>query len=107
MYCTIVFLAVFSNLQMFGHIDYAYDRELNKQEGSWGMNRYILMLILGVCVGAIFVLGYLVGLGQTWMFIPLFYLVLLLFLPRPCLQKKSIRIVLDLAMLLPMLRWLW
>jgi len=101
-YMFIVFLAVMSNLLVFGYTDKKYDLIIHQKESK--VSKKFLVVYLSLVVIFIFVFGFINQVGQTWMFVPLAYLIIILFVPKGQMQKDTWRIGLDLVMLLPLVK---
>jgi hypothetical protein len=101
-YILIVFLAVSSNLLTFGYTDQKYDILLNQKESK--MSKKSLLIFLALATISIFVIGFFNGVGQTWMFVPLVYFLIIGLTSKRLLQNETLRIGLDLIMLLPLLK---
>jgi len=106
-YLGIVILAVYANLSFFAWIDFEYDKK-------WFNTQLVKPLTVYQQVGSqiiiaviIFFIGFLIGKGQSWFFIPLAYAIIGLFVQKKALEKPVMRYVIDLLMLLPILRIFW
>lgn len=106
-YISFVACSVCSNLFFFGWIDDKYDEEQSPKQSPKSISKMQLVVLFAVSSTYIFVAGFLIGQGQSWFFIPFVYLAVLLLLKKEIIKRNSMRIFLDLCMLLPMLKWFW
>lgn len=105
-YFVIVILSVYSNLRFFAWVDFDYDKKWFSTVVITPISKQRMMLIQGLLAIAIFLLGFVIGKGQTWMFIPLTYMLLSALVDKKNLTGNVARVLLDLTMLLPVLVWL-
>jgi hypothetical protein len=102
-YLLIVFTAILSNLIVFGYLDAKYDGILADKTEKPLKKRTILVFLYAFAIG-IFFIGFVNGVGQTWLFVPLAYALLITGLRKEKLQNDAIRIALDFCVLLPMVK---
>jgi len=105
-YFIIVILSVYSNLRFFAWVDFDYDKKWFSTLVITPISKQRMMVIQGLLVVSIFLLGFMIGMGQTWMFIPLTYWLLSALVDKKNLTGNVARVLLDLIMLLPVLVWL-
>lgn len=103
MYLLIVFIGILSNLLVFGYLDASYDGFL-ADKAQVQIKKSTLLILLFSFVVFIFFAGFINGVGQTWLLVPLAYAILLTGFTKEKLQNDAIRIGLDLCMLLPMVK---
>jgi len=106
-YLSIVALAIFSNLRFFAWVDFDYDKKWFSTLVKAPISKQKMAITQGFLVTIIYLLGFIVGRGQTWMFVPLAYCLLSIFIDKKNLTGNIARVMLDLTMLLPLLRWFW
>ena len=105
-YISFVWLAIFSNLLFFGWMDKPYDSRLNNEQAKAYLSLNGLRMLWLFSSIFIFLMGASIGIGQTWSFIPMAYL-LLSVLKMGVVKGNWLRLVADLCMLLPVLKWFW
>jgi hypothetical protein len=106
LYLTFILLSIWSNLLILGYIDRDYDNK-HLMSGSFNFTRpqlLVLFLFFGIYI---FLMGSYNGMGQSWLFIPIAYSFILLIVKNGYLKGNSIRLLIDLCMLLPLLKWIW
>ena len=108
-YLTMVLMAISANLLVFGYLDAEYDaiHTTPKRKESTFFTKRVIFGFLPFAMIYIFLMGYMIGIGQSWFFVPMIYLILILVLEVNVLKKSSMRLILDLCMLLPILKWIW
>ncbi len=106
-YLSIVFLTIYSNLKFFSYIDSEYDQHWFHQNKQKPLAKNQLLILLSISTILIFIIGFLIGKGQSWMFATAVYLFVCLIVNKKTLQQHFWRMALDIIMLLPLLKLLW